>query len=213
MTLNLSTLYGNVGPANSDIANAVAAPSASTIATAVAGAVPTISAINTSVSTYASGFGNTYTLLGSAAYSAASAYTVSWSGTYKKIVVMGLSYSDNNAEYMKIRFNGDSSSNYASGAGNNTTGGHSFSDTSAYVVSSATAGGFTVVVENANTTTAPKYFNSVGYSAGVTTSTFGTGHYTGSSAITSVTMLGSAGGGISTNSLGNYNGLYVFGVN
>lgn len=43
-----------VGPANSDIAAAVAAPSSATIASAVAASVPTIGAINTSVQTYAS---------------------------------------------------------------------------------------------------------------------------------------------------------------
>ena len=116
MTLNLSTLYGSVGPANSDIAAAVAAPSASTIAaavaapssstiaTAVAAAVPTISAINTSVSTYASPYGGTVTSLGTQSLSG-TATTFSSLGGYKtlRLYINGSSA----ANSIQVRLNGD----------------------------------------------------------------------------------------------------------
>lgn len=211
MTLNLSTLYGNVGPANSDIAAAVAAPSASTIATAVAGAVPTISAINTSVSTYASGFGNTYTLLTSGTMSGATSYTYSWSGTYKKLVIYSPSiYFTAAADNICVRFNGDSSaSNYVSSyiyynnylsspVGNY---GYFYLTIGGNAAGSSSALRFSI---DYPTNTNPKSVQIDGTSQG-TAPISGQGYYLGSS-ITSVTFFGA-------NSRGINGPVYVYGVN
>ena len=110
MTLNLSTLYGTVGPANSDIAAAVAAPSASTIATSVAAAVPTISAINTSVQTYAPS-PNAWTLIGSVAANSASAITFSGLSGYKTYRLVG-TIASSTGQNIGLQLNGDGGNNY-----------------------------------------------------------------------------------------------------
>ena len=200
MTLNLSTLYGNVGPANSDIA------------TAVAGAVPTISAINTSVSTYASGFGNTYTLLTSGTMSGATSYTYSWSGTYKKIVMNFLGvYTGTNGGTPAFRFNGDSGNNYS--WGDNYGSGSGYQNPSNMIASnlsiwnsSAEKVFITMTIDNPNSTT-PKAVQFQGEGGNSYAFVIGVGSYQNSSALSSVTFFDPS----SNNPL--YGSAYVYGVN
>jgi hypothetical protein len=125
-----------VGPANSDIAAAVAAPSAATIAaavaapssatiaSAVAAAVPTLTQINNSVATNspAAGFGNTYTLLTSGSFSTVSSISLSWSGTYKKLEIVGFGlYTTGTGFGLRLRFNNDSTSGLYNSYSNDAT--------------------------------------------------------------------------------------------
>jgi len=100
MTVTLSSLFANsVGPANSDIA------------TAVAGAVPTISAINTSVSTYASPYGGTITSLGTQTCTGSATVTFSSLGGYKNLRLFGYNVGSSNNGPL-VRINGDTGTNY-----------------------------------------------------------------------------------------------------
>ena len=70
---------GNISFKDATDATKIAKFDASTIATAVAGQVPTLSQINTSVQTYGGGFANSYTQLTSGvATSGASSFLCSW---------------------------------------------------------------------------------------------------------------------------------------
>jgi len=206
MTLNLSTLYGSVGPTNTNIADAVAAdsnmaatisanvPSASTIATAVAGAVT-------------SGFGNNYTLLTSTAYNGSTSYTLSWSGTYKKIVVVMQNGALGAAGLMIMQINNDTTKNYSSGSWNQSSN-SAASSSAAYIDYWNTTGSLQIVFENPNQTNGPKWWSGVGSNGD-----FFSGSYGGSSAITSVTLATNGGSAINSNGLVGYNGIYVYGVN
>jgi hypothetical protein len=98
MTLNLSTLYGSVGPANSDIA------------TAVAGAVPTISAINTSVANNAPSPSN-WTVISTISITSQTVITFSSLSGYKTYKLVG-SVSATNSSRLLIRLNNDTTGNY-----------------------------------------------------------------------------------------------------
>jgi hypothetical protein len=90
-----------VGPANSDIA------------TAVASAVPTISAINTSVSTYASPYGGTITSLGTQSCTGSATVTFSSLGSYKNLRLFGFNIVTSGSGCY-VRINNDSGTNYYS---------------------------------------------------------------------------------------------------
>lgn len=120
-----------IGPANSDIAAAVAAPSAATIAaavaapssatiaTAVAAAVPTISAINSSVASNASPYGGTWTQIATGNFSGS---TVSITGiSAKKIKVFWYNMGSTINATLYFRLNGDTGTNYSSFGGQITT--------------------------------------------------------------------------------------------
>lgn len=93
-----------VGPANTDVATAVAAAvptlgqintavntqtNNSAIATAVAAAVPNSTQITSIVQANAGGFAGQATLLATQNANSAATTTLSWSGTYKQIIVIG----------------------------------------------------------------------------------------------------------------------------
>jgi hypothetical protein len=221
MTLNLSTLYGSVGPSNTNIADAVAAdsnmaatiaanvPSASTIATAVAGAVT-------------SGFSNTYTLLTSANYSGTTTQTVSFTPTgYKQILVVYEPFNMTNVagNTMLVTFNSDSSTT------NYTAIGRQYSNGAPYVSTYAQYGNaglyFTGTNAGANmqawfrisnpNSTSSKIIEgaTTGYSNGGTE--FAIGRYLGTSAISSITLTCTASTNISASQSGSQ--IRVFGVN
>jgi hypothetical protein len=98
-------------PSAATIAAAVAAPSSATIATAVAAAVPTIGAINTSVANNASPFGGTWALISETAFNNAQNITVSGLSSYKYLHFT-LSCYNTNTNDINVRFNGSSSSVY-----------------------------------------------------------------------------------------------------
>lgn len=129
-----------VGPTNADIATAVAAPSAATIASTVAGSVPTLAQINTAVNTQTnnsaiatavagavptlaqitstvqanagSPFGGTYTNLGTTALPQNStSYTLSGLSGYKYLRIACSFFLDGTYTPL-IRFNSDSGNNY-----------------------------------------------------------------------------------------------------
>ena len=100
-----------IGPANSDIAAAVAAPSAATIASTVAAAVPTISAINSSVATNASPFPTWTTIANGTNWNGTTTLNVSGLGSYKTLRIFYY-FSNNNTSDCNLRFNGDTSQNY-----------------------------------------------------------------------------------------------------
>jgi len=220
MTLNLSTLYGSVGPTNTNIADAVAAdsnmaatiaanvPSASTIATAVAGAVT-------------SGFGNNYTLLTSGAVSGTST-TLTWSGSYKKIhIVLRDIYGTSAIGDLLLRFNGDSSANYVGGyfaLGTNNSNPVQQAGTISYLGYNGIIFGYGVastsnychvVVDGANTST-NKLVTSVGFGNASSNALWQTDSiYITSSPITSMTVTNGNAGSVSASTA--Y--AYVFGEN
>jgi hypothetical protein len=194
-----STVFpSGIGPANSDIAAAVAAPSAATIATAVAApssatiatavaaAVPTISAINSSVSTYASPFGTVTGVANGTALTGASG-SVSSLGGYKRlrIYVSGVMSATGSTYF---RFNADSGSNYfytsfTDFAGNNT---FNMADTSATLRAYNGNYGTYIEILNSNSTSTAKHFYiyDVGY-PNASGRQWGHGVWNSTSAITS----------------------------
>ena len=103
----------------------MAAPSSSTIATAVAGAVPTIGAINTSVANNAPSPFN-WVHLGTGSVQNVTTATVSFS-SYRYLRIFWSIQTGANDQAPKLRFNGDTAGNYPGGffafrssAGNNT---------------------------------------------------------------------------------------------
>ncbi len=129
-----------VGPTNADIATAVAAPSAATIASTVAGSVPTLAQINTAVNTQTnnsaiatavagavptlaqitstvqanagSPFGGTYTNLGTTNLPQnATSYTLSGLSGYKYLKI-GCNFFCDGGYTPTIRFNSDTNTNY-----------------------------------------------------------------------------------------------------
>lgn len=196
MTLNLSTLYGNVGPANNDIANAVA--SNSNVAATIAAN---------------GGFGNTYTQLATASLSGIST-TASWSGTYKRIIISvpGIYISASNVA-VNIRFNGDSGTNYRGGMGNySATYAAGNGSTSFTGLQTGTAGGnvtsYYLTFETPAATSSAKPFTISAFAGYVPVVATGNGAYLSSSALTSVTLL--SNDGTSTFTAGS---IYVYGAN
>jgi hypothetical protein len=88
-------------------------PSAATIATAVAGAVPTISAINSSVLTNASPYGGTVTNLGFVSGNGVNTVTFSSLTGYKKLVLFWQGIDSATSSNFRVRLNTDVSANYA----------------------------------------------------------------------------------------------------
>ena len=210
-----------VGPTNADIATAVAAPSAATIATAVAGAVPTIGAINSSVSTYAPS-PNAWTLLGTVTPNN-TANSVTFSGlsgyrTYK--IVCGWIVVSGQCDGAWLRINGDATSNNYTTQGisistNNSAWGAGSSPSDKYCLASgfgSSSGQISGVayIYNASST-GPKDFSS---NFSFTSDSSGSGRpmnngsWPGTAVVNSITLLhtyaGTFGGGKS---------IYLFGAN
>jgi hypothetical protein len=103
-----------VGPTNADIATAVAAPSAATIATQVAASVPTLSQINTSVSNNASPYGGTWaTLVNGQTFNVQTSVTFSGLTGYKYLIAyIKLTSVPSSSNEMYFRVNGDANNKY-----------------------------------------------------------------------------------------------------
>jgi hypothetical protein len=102
-------------PSAATIAAAVAAPSSATIASAVAAAVPTTAGITSIVQANAGGqFSGTWTTLANYNWGATSATTITFSSLsgYKYLRIIDTSYSTS-AFAKHIRFNGDTGNNYS----------------------------------------------------------------------------------------------------
>ena len=218
----INTSVSTYAPSASTIAAAVAAPSSSTIATAVAAAVPTLSQINTSVATYspAAGFGNTYTLLASGSISG-STFTLSWSGTYKKIVVTYPCFNNSATANGYIRLNGDSSTsayNFGPSVYTRSNGyalGYTSYNQSGFQFSNGLFGSYAnsayLVIENASSTSAKIVNGGImsdsGSGSAVVNQIIGASYH-GGSAITSVSLVAASG------TLSNLVGVAtVYGVN
>jgi hypothetical protein len=104
-----------VGPQNSDIAAAVAAPSAATIATQVAASVPTLAQITSTVQANAgSPFGGTWTNLGSYSFPTnATQLSITGLNGYKYLRFLCTEILENGGNHnFNLRFNNDSSGVY-----------------------------------------------------------------------------------------------------
>ena len=100
-------------PSAATIAAAVAAPSSATIATAVAAAVPTIGAINTSVANNAPSPNNWTVITSTNTNNTASTYTFSSLSGYRSYkIIYSSNHLTNNAS-INLRFNGDTSTIYS----------------------------------------------------------------------------------------------------
>jgi hypothetical protein len=209
MTLNLSTLYGSVGPANSDIA------------TAVAGSVPTISAINTSVANNAPSSNNWAYL---ASNTSLNTTTITFSGlsgykTYKVLFVQVQAPSSNSG-FIYCRINGDTNTVYSWGAGtfsSSTTVGSIASGSSINItgnygnIGNSQVFGGEVVVSQANTSYAKTIdFKFYGYSGG-SNYVVGSAGYTGGASVSSITLFNSSTGNYFQSGTGG--GFYLFGAN
>jgi hypothetical protein len=205
-----------LGPANSDIAAAVAAPSSATIASAVAAAVPTISAINSSVASNASPYGGTWTQIASGNFSGS---TVSITGiSAKKIKVFWNNMGTTTNATLYFRLNNDSGTNYSSYGGQITTNtGSPYSEFSSIAASmhgnletssSNLSSGMIEVFDAASTGVWKSYTIDGGFCQNNSTSWVKNllGHYRSTSAITSFQFSISGG----TFNQGSY---AVFGVN
>jgi hypothetical protein len=229
-----------VGPANSDIASAVAvstsvqsmvgtqvtnnAPSASAIATAVAGAVPTISAINTSVANNAPS-PNAWTFITS--NTALNSNTITFSGLsgYKayKILAMQIAAPASGSGQLLVRINNDSNGAYSNGAvgffasGTYTNGGSSNGSSYALQagiasISSSQVFGAEINVFQANTSSAKLITsNFYGLCNGTNCYVFGSGSYVGGASVSTITVFNSNSGSFTSNNTGA--GFYLFGAN
>jgi hypothetical protein len=101
-------------PSAATIASTVAAPSAATIATAVAAAVPTTAGITSIVQANAgSPFGGTYTQIANSTPSNVDTTTISGLGSYKYLKIHFYIYNSGSSSFtLDMRFNGDTGSNY-----------------------------------------------------------------------------------------------------
>jgi hypothetical protein len=204
MTVTLSSLFANsVGPANNDIANAVA--SNSNVAATIAAN---------------GGFGNTYTALTNASWSGATSNTLSWSGTYKKIIIIATAFvsSVDGSQYW-VRLNGDSSSY------NHNTYGYkyinnaypsdlpiSISNYAPILQGAANGTAFVMTIDNASSS-GPKTFSSVAYSYYLRTCTLAYGSYVGTSAINSFVLSNNNSATSTAYQAATFAGIYVYGVN
>ena len=211
-----------VGPTNADIATAVAAPSAATIATAVAGAVPTIGAINSSVSTYAPS-PHAWTLLGTLtpSYSAASVTFTGISG-YKtlKLVSARIEVSSGGTfSGPALRINGDATTNNYSfnglSVGNNNTifGGSSMADSLVLSTGFGTTGGSfsgTLYIYNANSNSQKDISSLFGANYGGSGAGMANlvGSWPGTATVSSLTLQNNGTGGI-----GGGKSIYLDGAN
>lgn len=210
-----------VGPTNADIATAVAAPSAATIASSVAAAVPTIGAINTSVSTYAPS-PHAWTLLGTItpAYTATSVTFTGISG-YKtlKLVSARIEVAGNPFGGPALRINADATTNNYSWGGLNIGNGNTIFGISSMGDSLTLGNGYgpsggnftgTLYIYNANAS-GQKDIASL-FAGGYSGSGNGMGNIVGSwpgpAAVSSLTILNT-----STGTLGGGKSIYLYGAN
>jgi hypothetical protein len=205
-----------VGPTNTDVANAVASnsnvattissnvPSASTIATAVAGAVPTISAINTSVANNAPSPSN-WTVISTIAVTSQTTLTFSGLSGYKTYKLVGV-LSPSSVSQMIFRLNNDSGGNYYSTQqgwvnGQNPSyisrGAASTAFSATYVqTSSSNYFSIDINIYSANTSAMKFVDGKLGYyDSGQSTNGYGIlmGEWLGSSAITRIDVLQNSG--------------------
>lgn len=212
-----------VGPQNSDIAAAVNAPSAATIASTVASSVPTLAQINTAVNTQTnnsaiatavagavptlaqitstvqsnagSPFGGTWTNVAVANPASVNFITVSSIGGYRFLkILVALSTVPAN-ETLGVRFNGDSGFNYVHYWGNGTSG---LSVRTAHTellmgANPGFGGGFALDIFSANGTTHEKVININGAISAGIS--IGYGLYRSNSAITSFSLFNASGAG------------------
>ena len=169
-----------VGPANSDIA------------TAVAGAVPTISAINTSVASNASPFPN-YTSISNTSWNGTTSITVSGLSSYKRLYIW-YTFCPNSVSDITLRFNSDTADNYhhvyinngdsmdGSITGRVVLGYNSYTNQTAW-------GSF--IIDNVSSTNAPKLFSGWAKSTGDGNRQY-QGVYNSNSAISSLIIAASA---------------------
>jgi hypothetical protein len=226
-----------VGPANSDIAAAVAAPSAATIAaavaapssatiaSAVAAAVPTISAINSSVASNAPS-PNNWVYLGNLNLSGVSSATISFSAYRKlKIIVPRIIGNVSVTQSPGIRLNGDSSEIYSNATGYTVSGATSTSWSQGYsnnrinLVQSnlQTNSSFVGIIEidNAHTNNTKNYSVTIGYrdgGAGSNVRRTEIGTYINTTPITSLTFFCASSQPFQT-VVENQTAVQVFGVN
>jgi hypothetical protein len=227
-----------VGPQNSDIAAAVAAPSAatiaaavaapssSTIATAVAAAVPTSAQITTIVQNNAgSPVGGTWTNIGYVSGNGASSASFTGLSSYKylKVYFLGIYPSVTNVNFT-MRINSDSGNNYW-WIGNKITEGSAspitvdYGGNSSYHYMGGIASGYPTStqgmfeIKNSNTGVYKTYKFSHTYfdsGQGANRQSVGVGQWNSTSAITSITF--SISGGTFLHSNGTY-GFYLAGAN
>jgi len=216
-----------VGPQNSDIAAAVAAPSAATIATQVAASVPTLSQINTAVSSNSASMPN-WVLIGSSTTTGASITRTisSIPSTYRslRLIAAGLFHATQTAAPL-VRFNDDANTRYATYGYNFTSSNQSVqsirhvdSTEVRPLLTSTTANQtffFDLIIENYATANSQKFgsFSAAGNNGTYSFWTNGNFVYSGGgTAISSVSLIdGSQNTGYQINST-PCNGFYVFGA-
>ena len=190
-----STVFpSGIGPANSDIAAAVAAPSSATIASAVAAAVPTTAGITTIVQANSSAYNGTWTDLGVTNFSGAtSTTTITGLSGYKQLKIY-LWISPTTGAQTFMRFNGDTASNYACNVQSVSAYNRNWPGSSMLMKTAADGNDLfgLLTVSPANSTTAKKMVTSENYAAAGTMGQFN-GMWFGTAAITSVTFVQSAG--------------------
>jgi len=213
MTLNLSTLYGSVGPTNTNIADAVAADS--NMAATISANVPSASTIASAVTTAgnsagwgATGFADSWTLLTNTSLGSSSSITLSWSGTYKKIIVIGVSITGSATTTLGFRLNGDTSSSYSFGLFNASTNNYQIQNSGWYGVSSTASGApsFFRMTLDAPNSSSIKVMDWVGFSQNDGAPYLGNGFWNNTSSVTSFNIY--------TGNSATLNGnIYVYGVN
>ena len=181
-------------PSAATIAAAVAAPSAATIATAVAAAVPTTAGITTIVQSNSSAYNGTWTDLGTTNFSGAtSTTTITGLGGYKQLK-MYVWISPTTSSQTFMRFNGDTASNYVYNVQSYSNSGRNWPGSSMSMKPAADGNDVfgLLTVSPANSTTTKKIVISENYAASGGTGQFN-GMWLGTAAITSVTFIVSAG--------------------
>jgi hypothetical protein len=173
----------------------VAAPSASTIATAVAAAVPTTAGITTIVQANAgSPFGGTWTQIGTyTGNDGSNTVTFSNLSSYKYLQIVGpYQFSGGSSDVLQLRFNGDSTGgNYVYATVTGTSNGASQSASSIFLNQSGNARG-SILLDIYNSNGATTKVVKGNPSAGVNGSTTGIGANLGiwksTAAISSLTL-------------------------
>lgn len=178
---------------------------------------PTLAEITTVVQANA-GYGNTYTLLATQASTNQISTDISWSGTYKKIVVIGHGIQFSGVAVARLSLNADVTINNYSGATEVNQGGttYTYGVYPYYQVNGAIEFGqnyntgnqhaFTITIDAANKTS-PKVITGIGYSGYNGNPQRFNGTYVGGSAITSVRFW--------TSNAQTWSGgtVYIYGVN
>lgn len=185
-----------VPPTASEIAAAVAAPSAATIATSVAAAVPTLTQINNSVATNSSApFGGTWVNVAASGPNSVNNVTFSSLSGYRfyRLFITMENFPSTNR--LGIRFNGDSTGNYASYSAHGSNG-DAFKGSNALIISMGTQGpkGAIVDIPSANSTSVDKIAYTPFSGIADYRVSIGGGVWWSSAAITSINVFDMQGG-------------------